>query len=126
MGIYSQYRYLVTIRKHQVKDYVDQQMLDFVILQYKLKHDTLRVYDHCYEIDSVYHQLHFHGIFGLCHPIRYKDNCSFNGFIIHWSPIGDLFGAIRYIQKQAYNVASQEQLLTLNKYCHPKATNEFI
>ncbi len=123
---YERYKYLVTIRKHQVKDYVDQTMIDIVILHLKLKHDTLRVLDHCYEIDKTYHQLHFHGIVELCHKISYKNNSKFNCFRIHWSPIGDLCGAIRYVHKDAYNEPSQEQILTLNKYCHPMATNGFI
>ncbi len=108
--------YLLTIRKHQVKDYVDKSMLDQIVGSLKLKHDTLHVLNHCYETFCKYEQLHFHGIVNISHNIYYKDNNSVDGYQIRWAPIYNMKGALKYIIKEAYNKYEQEYIHVINYY----------
>ncbi len=112
------YKYLLTIRKHQVKDYVDESMINSVMDYLKLKHDSLHVVKECYEVDKKYEQLHYHAVVEISHRVWYKDNSKFKTFRIHWSPIGNLCGAISYILKDASNKYEQEQILIKNYYCN--------
>ncbi len=120
------YKYIITIRKHQVKDYVVESDIDAVVSYLKLKHDSLKVLNHAYEIGHKYNQLHFHAMISLCHAIRYSDNSKHNGFFIHWKRIYNECNAVKYILKDSPNRYEQEQILTINKYCHSKAPNGFI
>lgn len=110
------HKYLITVRKHQVKDYVDKSMLDEAMGYLKFKHNTLHIVDQCYEIDSKYKQLHYHAVVEIKHRIVYKDNSRYKLYRIHWVPVRDLEGALRYIKKQAYNKYKQEEILMINYY----------
>ncbi len=110
--------YMVTIAKHQVKDYVHKSNLVKVVSHLKLKHDSLHVIKYCYELSKCYSQLHFHGIFRLSHRITYKDNNSVLGFRVQWKPVYDWQGAIDYIDKECYNQFSLDQILSTNYYRH--------
>lgn len=112
------YKYLLTIRKHQVKDFVDKNDLDDVVETLRTAVPSLHIGHHTYEIDNKYKQLHYHAIVSNRFRIRYKDNSKFNSFRIHWSPIGDEKGAIKYITKDAYNEYKQEYIHLFNYFNH--------
>lgn len=114
----NQYFYLLTIAKHQVKDYVNKSQLDKIVNSIKYKHDSLHVINYCYEISPKYNQLHFHGIVRLNHKISYKLNCSLGGFRLQWKPIYNWVGANQYITKEASDIYKQEQILEENFYHH--------
>ncbi len=90
--------YMVTIRKHQVKDHVDPIDIERVMLILLQEHE-IEVYDCAYEIDPRYHQLHLHG---LCKAsASFTWITSINGFRIYWDKIYkvDLPKVTRYIHK---------------------------
>ncbi len=109
---------MITIRKHQVLDYVTQHDLDKVIGCLKWKHDSLRIMKHTYEIEDKYKQLHLHAVVYINRLLRYIDNNKFLDFKIHWSPVTSLSGAIKYITKDSKNRYEQEQILITNYYNH--------
>lgn len=112
------YKYLITIRKHQVKDYVDKSLIDEIKMYIKLKHDSLKIIKECYEVDKKYKQLHYHAVVEINHKVWFKDNSKYKDFRIHWSPVGSMCGAIKYVLKEASNEYEQEQILIKNYYCH--------
>ncbi len=112
------YKYLLTIRKHQVLDQISELDIDEVIDYLKAKLKSINIVHQCYEIDKTYNQLHYHAVVTLVHKVWYKDNSKYKGFRIHWSPIGNLCGAIQYVLKEASNKYEQEQILIKNYYCN--------
>jgi len=110
--------YLITIAKHQVKDYVHKSDLDNIVVRLKTKHDTLHVIDCVYEISDKYRQLHIHAIARLGHTISYKQNNSFNGYRVQWSPIYNWKGALSYLTKVVKSKYRQEQIFAENNYNH--------
>ncbi len=110
--------YLLTIAKHQVKDFVDQLQLDAIVNYIKLVHDSLHIITHSYELSNKYDQLHFHAIVRLSHRIIYKDNNSHKGFRLQWKPVYNWHGAHTYITKDATDKYKQEQILLENFYHH--------
>ncbi len=112
------YKYLLTIRKHQVLDQVSELDIDEVVDYLKLRLKSLNIVTHSYEIDSRYNQLHYHAVVEVKHRVWYKDNSKYKGFRIHWVPIGNLCGAKEYVLKEASNKYEQEQILIKNYYCN--------
>ncbi len=114
------YRYMITIRKHQVKDYVSKEDLDIVYnkLNTKLLNDNIKqIYKKVvYEIDPHYNQLHSHCLLYISQRPLFKRYSSFIGFRVFWRPIYDLKGAIGYLEKDAYNEFAQELILIENFY----------
>ncbi len=112
----NKFKYLLTIRKHRVKEYVTEFDLDDVYSSVLTRNPRLITKVYSYEIDPTYRQLHMHLIVHSPYKITYKNNCKFNNFRIHWSPIGDQIGASKYITKKAYNEYEQEHILIMNYY----------
>ncbi len=110
--------YLLTIAKHQVKDYVSQNDLLRVHTALKCRLADLYVPLVAYEISPKYRQLHMHGIALTKRAVFFKENCSILGFRIQWRKIYDLEKAIQYVYKDAYNSYIQEQILIMNYYSH--------
>ncbi len=111
------YEYMITIRKHRVKDFIQRADLDDVVLTILSKLVHLDIIHSAYETSvKRYRQLHYHGIVLSPYRVYYKDNCKYNGYQIHWSPIRSMKRSIRYIYKQAYNTYSQEQVFIENYY----------
>lgn len=111
-----QNEYMLTIAKHQVKDYVTTYDINSVIKILKERFNTLAVQTIGYELMPKYNQLHAHLLISIKEPVYYKKNSSILGFRVQWSPSDDPKGAIKYIQKDAYNKYAQEQILDVNKY----------
>ncbi len=112
------YKYLLTIRKYQVLDQVSELDINEILDHLKNKHVSLHIVKQCYELDETYNQLHYHAVIEIATKIWYKDNSKHNDFRIHWSPIGSLCGAIKYVLKDASNQYEQEQILIKNYYCN--------
>lgn len=111
--------YLLTISKHQKKDYVDKSDLNAIIVTLKWKHPSLTFTEYSYENTGKYRQLHFHGLCRVNGKIMYKDNNSINGYRLQWKPVWDTAGAIKYITKDTQgNKYRQEQILVENYYNH--------
>ncbi len=95
--------FFITIRKHQVKDYVDVQDIMNIIGYLISRLPTLRVGSNSFETDKRYKQLHFHGIITVNEYFRYKYLTSYSGFRIYWKPIYSHKGLISYITKDTPN-----------------------
>ncbi len=114
------HHYLLTIRKHQVKDYVTPEELTDVIINLKLRISSLHIIQDCYETDSKYQQLHWHAWVTTGEYIHYSKYSSNGNFRIYWrslrqkSPIQ----VIQYLHKQATNKYVQSQIIDLNYYNH--------
>lgn len=110
--------YFLTIRKHQVKDYVSvQDLLDIIeLLKSRL---PLEITDIVYEIDHKYNQLHSHLIARSQKSIFYKKNSSINGFRLYWLLIDkNKKSVLSYMHKDSYNKFEQEQIILTNYYRH--------
>ncbi len=116
----NMYHYLLTIRKHQVKDYVTPEEINDVILNLKLRIASLHITQSCYELDSKYQQLHWHAWVTTDKYIYYNKYSSNNGFRIYWRSLEGKspLGVIRYLHKQATNKIVQSQIIDLNYYNH--------
>jgi len=110
--------YFLTIRKHQVKDYVSDNDLSNIIELLKSRLPC-EVSDLVYEIDNKYNQLHSHLIVRSQKSIFYKKNSSINGFRLYWLLIDHNKKAVMsYIHKDSYNKYEQEQIILTNFYRH--------
>ncbi len=119
--------YFVTIRKHQVKDYVDVQEIMDIISYIKYRLPSAELGNNCFEVDSKYRQLHFHGIFRIKEFFKYKTISTYGGFRIYWKPIYNSKTLIEYLVKNTHNqTAKQEEIISNNFYTHNKAPNRFI
>lgn len=110
--------YFITIRKHQVKDFVDVQDLMNILNYIMHKVPSLRLGANSFEIDKVYNQLHFHAIVTTSHYFNFKGLTSHNGFRIYWKPVYSKKLLHHYIQKDAFNKYEQEQIIISNYYNH--------
>ncbi len=110
--------YLITIAKHQVKDYVSEEDLQRVHWALKCRVTDLFIPLVAYEISPKYRQLHMHGIALTKRAVFYKENCSLKGFRIQWRRVYNLPRAIGYVFKEARNSYKQEEILIDNYYAH--------
>lgn len=114
--LYSKYTYMVTIAKHQVKDYVQPGDIYKVMEELKWRFPSLHFSVLGFELMPKYNQLHCHAIAELNEAVFYRKNSSIFGFRIQWSPVRELAGAIQYCMKDAYNKYAQQQILDINRY----------
>lgn len=110
--------YLLTITKHQKKDYVSKENLNTVITELKLRLPTLHFTHYAYENSGYYKQLHFHGVCTARTGVSYRKNASIFGYQLMWKPVFNLAGAISYVTKEACSKASQADILVENYYNH--------
>ncbi len=114
--------YMVTIRKSQVKDYVDFEVIGSIISKF------LGVYPDCdlitYGLEShgKYMQLHAHLIVMMGKRIDYRKFNKCNGFIIHYRLLdvrgpGDMERICWYVHKNDWDSdVMRDQILCLNYY----------
>lgn len=114
-GETRQYYYMVTVRKHQVKDFVTVQHLD-TILDLAIKGLNATVEHVVYEIETTFNQLHLHCIVKTKFRVCYRARCKLSGFRIYWKPVFSMEGCVSYIHKDVCNKYDQEQIVILNHY----------
>ncbi len=109
--------YFLTIRKHQVKDYVKEEDLQCILtcLERRL---PLIVTDVAYEIDPKYLQLHSHILLKTPRSVFYKKHSSINGFRVYWRVVSDHQPVCDYIHKDSNDIYKQEEILMTNYYLH--------
>jgi len=111
--------YLVTICKHQVKEYVSKKDLDQII-KFVLSNDMFDpgiIHEVAYERHGVYKQLHCHLLMSARSTRRPWWPTSAYGFRVYYSPLKDLQDIPRvcnYIYKYANDYIQQEQILYEN------------
>lgn len=111
------HRYMVTIRKYQVKAFVCMNDLDDVLME--LTNMLLcKVSDIVYEIDRKYNQLHLHCIISTINRVRFRHYSKILNYRVYWSPIYSLIKVRKYLSKQVTNDISQQQLIADNYYHH--------
>ncbi len=100
--------YLITIRKHQVKDYVSVDELLSVLGRFVELYPNADIVDKGIECHGMYMQLHTHFI--VCTPKKfyYRLFSQWEGFIIHYKLIEigciqDMLSVIDYIHKNDHN-----------------------
>ncbi len=111
--------YMVTIRKHQVKDFVSKYELTS-ILQRLCTNLTWRinsVTNVVYEL-AKHNQLHLHCILTCCRSFQKWRYNKIDGFFIHFKNVYNLDGAVSYLQKQVRCRASQDEVFTINFFSH--------
>jgi len=109
--------YFLTIRKHQVLDYVSvEDLLD--ILQCLKKDLQFIVISFSYETDPKYDQLHAHLIIKTKRSVYYKKHSSINGFRLYFVPIYNSNKTLSYMNKDSTNKYEQEQIIITNYYRH--------
>ncbi len=120
-------KFFITIRKHQVKDYVDVQNLMDILSLLLNKLPTLQVGSNSFEVDKKYKQLHFHAIVYTNEYFRYKTVSSIGGFRIFWRQIYNMTKLNKYILKDNDNKQYiQDIIIQDNYYQHIMAPNRFI
>ncbi len=112
--ITKRYRYMITIRKHQVKDKVLLDEIHSVLHHIQLLYPNIRFMQTVYEIDPKYEQLHCHSIVHVNTKIRFASISKFKGFRIFWRPIFDIKGARSYLTKVIKTNKQQKILLNRN------------
>ncbi len=112
------YLYLLTINKHQVKDYVTRESLGYIMLRLKMLISDLYMPHMAFEIGDKYKQLHMHGLGVTTKPVLYSKHNSILGFRIEWKRVYNLKGVLQYIYKSAYNKYEQENIIDNNYYNH--------
>lgn len=118
--------YFLTIRKHQVKDFVGEDDLLYILEQIQIKLPTLIIGPHSFEIDSKYRQLHFHAMVNVFEYFKYTDISSVGGYRLYWRGIYNQDSIIKYINKDHLNnKIKQHQTLITNYYQHPKSPYRF-
>ncbi len=113
--------YLISINKHQVKDYVTKADLDRIIIQLKWLETSLDIKDSAYELGHKYNQLHFHAIVKTKPSFRYRHLTKLDGYQIYWKKIIDNKDIVKistYIHKDSSNRFEQEEILECNYYLH--------
>ncbi len=119
LGAKRQYIYMITIRKHQVKDFVSvselRDTLDYLIIE-QLGWSTCCISNVVYEIDPIYSQLHLHCIMHAKRNFKYSRYTRAGPFRIHFRRVYDLGGMERYLTKQIPDKYRQEQLIIENHY----------
>ncbi len=109
--------YLLTIHKHQVKDYVTTSDLDSIVSELKAKLH-MNIIDYSYEIGSSHRELHSHLIVNVKGRFRYKDYTKINGFQAYWDKAYEIDRLRSYIHKDSSNVYEQEEIIIRNYYNH--------
>ncbi len=109
--------YFLTIRKHQVKDYVRVEDLQDIVkcLSHQLEFTLI---DLAYELDPKYQQLHSHLMVQTLRTVYYKKHSSIKGFRLYWRLVVDQSPTKRYIHKNSHNKYEQEQIIITNYYRH--------
>ncbi len=110
--------YMITIRKHQVKDYVEQRDIREILIY--LHDNQIDVDDGICECHGKYKQLHFHGISLLPKQFYYKPFTKCAGFRIHFKPFkpNALYAIKQYIYKHNPTYDYHIQTLMCNYYRH--------
>ncbi len=112
------YCYLLTIAKHQVKDYVTVEDLQNIHMHLKRRLTDLYVPLVTFELSSMYKQLHLHGIALTKRAVFYQKHNSIAGFRVQWKKVYNIKGAIGYVLKDSKNWDEQQDILTTNYYNH--------
>ncbi len=118
------YIYLITIRKHQVLDYVTYDDLRICVVALKLRLPYLHVICSGYEVHGLYRQLHVHLVCYNKGSINYRSinnyfkNC---GFIIHFTRCfvndhEDMNRIVSYVCKYDKNEYDRDVILIENYY----------
>lgn len=107
--------YFLTIRKHQVKDYVSEADLSDIIICLERRLPII-VSDVTYEIDHKYLQLHCHVLLKIDRNVYYKQHSSINGFRVYWRPVYDSKPTYNYMHKDSCNKYEQEHIILANYY----------
>lgn len=121
LGAKRQYIYMVTIRKHQVKDFVTVSDLTdrLTWLVTTLGRSVEFTIDTTvFEVDPKYMQLHLHCILTATSNFKYYKLTKNKGFRIHFRKVYDLTGAKGYLMKQVRNDYVQDQLIDENYFNH--------
>ncbi len=106
--------YLLTIRKSQVKDYIQQNDLDD-ILTFILNTTKGYLLGKGYHIHGKYKQLHMHALT----QIPFTTNTWLNGYRIYYSKVhSNIHKVISYIHSDHKNIYELSQLLIQNYYNH--------
>ncbi len=113
--------YMVTVRRHQVKDFVT--VCDLLnVLDHLIIHDlgwaSCSATNIVFEIDDTYHQLHLHCIFTSDRQFQYYKYTNPGAYRIHFRKVYDVIGARAYLEKQVKNEYIQDQLVHINHYNH--------
>lgn len=106
--------YLLTIRKHQVKDYVTEETLNRHLKYYNVK-------DYCYEAHGKYKQLHVHAIVEIDTIDVKEHKVSHKGFLHHIKIINSkphLLACIHYLYKHNPNQEYVNQTRLANYFRH--------
>ncbi len=123
----SLYKYIITIRKHRVLDYVLPHDFHLIIEALNYRFPKLKIIISNIEIGK-YNQLHLHLFTTNPTKITYTTLPSYLGFQIYYSPIvnypSHISRAYNYVTKQL--TTKNEQDIIVNKYTHKKAPNYFI
>ncbi len=77
--------YLVTIRKHQVKDYVSLDDLQQILAA--LHYNDIDFFTGCAEAHGKYKQLHYHGLVRVSRGFHYYKYTKILDFRIHWKKL---------------------------------------
>ncbi len=118
LGAKRHYIYMVSIHKHQKKDFVTKAELDTVLqdLIVKLAYTTCGVINTVYESTHRYNQLHLHTLLICLRDFRYFKYTKSHGFMIHFRKVYNLSGIQHYLSKQVMCHPSQDQVLDENWY----------
>ncbi len=112
-----EYIYLLTIRKHQVKDFVTVTELKSALADL-VSHVPMYVTNIVFEVEHTYMQLHLHCIIQMDHYFNYTRYTKYHGFALHFTKCYNLGGLKGYLLKQVSNKYVQEQLICENYYSH--------
>ncbi len=120
LGAERQYIYMVTIRKHRVKDFVSVFDLNQILewLREQLRQLMIVTTTIVYEVDPVHLQLHMHCIIYGSKNFRYSRYTKYNGFRIHFVEVYNLLGIESYLRKQVTDEYRQDQLIDENYFNH--------
>ncbi len=108
------YKYMVTIRKFQVKDKVMVDELNQVIRYIIRLYPSIKCRKTVYEVDPTYGQLHCHAIVCVNTRIKFASVSKYNNFRIYWRPIFDMKGAKSYLTKVVKSQKIQKQIINRN------------
>ncbi len=109
-----QYKYMLTVRKYQVKDKVFIDELQQVIAFINRSYPSCQFMQTVYEVDPTYNQLHLHAIVYFNHKFRYSSVSRYKNFRIYWRPVFDLKGARAYLNKVVKSSKIQRHILNRN------------
>jgi len=115
---------MVSIHKHQVKDFVQEIDLKRVIHELKLRVPKMHTLSLRYELGGKYRQLHAHFIAKVHKDFRYGKYSKFNGYRIHWLIVNRMEGIVRYINKETRTYDEKQHLMWDNMANHSYLFNE--